>query len=435
MYGKYNYLHLGENIDESKFVIVDFYVESEESILEVAEAIAAESSIGTWTDLQTMNPDIFNKLAARVFFANDETHLMKIAYPIALFERGNLPQLLSDIAGNVFGMKEVKNLRVRDVKFPERYVRTYEGPAFGIDGIRTLMEVTDRPLLGTIIKPKVGLPADEHAKVAFDAWVGGVDVVKDDENLTNQEFNPFEERVIKTIIALKKAEDLTGKRKLYVPNISAPVAEMMRRAEFVKVQGGRAAMMDILTVGFSGVQHIRNQNYGLILHGHRAMHAAFTHSTKHGVAMLPLAKFARLAGIDQLHTGTVLGKMQGGEEEIIAINEAMIKPWFDIKPTMPIASGGVHPGMLETMIKILGKDVIINLGGGVHGHPDGTQAGAKASLQAVEATMKGVPVAEYSKDHKELARALEKWGVTNGKNSSASNSKKQKFTYTFMATQ
>ncbi|MDD3662013.1 MAG: ribulose-bisphosphate carboxylase large subunit [Candidatus Dojkabacteria bacterium] len=406
-----NYLHLGEEIDPSSYVIEEFYVESDVSLLEVAEALAAESSIGTWTDLTTMRSDLFNRLAARIFFVDDEENIIKIAYPTALFEGGSVPQLLSDVSGNVFGLKEIKNLRVKDIVFPPAYVRSYMGPAFGIEGIRSLLNIETRPLLGTIIKPKVGLSADEHAQVAFDAWVGGIDVVKDDENLTDQVFNPFEERIIKTLEMRKKAEEMTGNRKLYVPNISAPITQMERRAEFVKVQGGHAVMMDILTVGFSGVQHIRNQNYGLILHGHRAMHGAFTHGTRHGIAMLPIARAARLSGIDQLHTGTIIGKMEGGAEQVTEVNDAMRMPWHDLKPTMPIASGGVHPGLIPEMIRLIGNDVIINLGGGIHGHPGGTRRGAAAALQAVQAHMRGVSLEEYAKDHEELAQAVGKWGT------------------------
>ncbi|MEA3357748.1 MAG: type III ribulose-bisphosphate carboxylase [Patescibacteria group bacterium] len=407
-----SYLHLGENIDLSKFIITEFYVEADCDILEVAQSLASESSIGTWTNIGTMNSDIFNRLGARIFFADAETNIVKIAYPIELFEKGNIPQVLSDVAGNVFGMKEIKNLRVRDIKFPEAYVRTFDGPAFGVEGIRSIMEIHNRPLIGTIVKPKVGLSAAEHAQVAFESWVGGVDVVKDDENLTNQSFNPFEERVVKTIAARNKAENMTGKRKMYVPNITAPVTEMLQRAEFVKAQGGRTIMMDVLTVGFSGVIFIRKQNLGLIMHGHRAMHGAFTHSPKHGIAMLPIAKISRLSGIDQLHTGTVVGKMKGGEEEVDEINKAMWKDWFDIKPTMPIASGGLHPGLIYELLKVIDKkDFILNLGGGIHGHPDGTRAGARAAFQAVEASMDDIPLKEYAKDHKELARAIEKWGT------------------------
>lgn len=411
MYGKQDYLHLGENLDESKYVIGVFYVESEKGLLEVAEAIASESSIGTWTGLSTMSQEVMNRLGARIFYADEETNIIKIAYPVELFERDSIPQLLSDVAGNIFGMKEIENLRVRDIRFPESYIRTYDGPAFGIKGIKEIMDINDRPLLGTIVKPKVGLSADQHAEVAFESWVGGIDVVKDDENLTNQAFNPFEERVVKTMMALKKAEDITGQRKMYVPNITAPVTEMERRAEFVKAQGGNTIMMDIITVGFSGVQHIRNQNYGMIIHGHRAMHGAFTNNTKHGIAMLPIAKIARLSGVDQLHTGTVVGKMEGGEETVDEINDSIRAPWFDIKPTMPIASGGLHPGLVPEVIRRIEGDVIVNLGGGVHGHPDGSKAGAAAARQALDSYLKGVSLEEYAEDHEELARAIEKWGV------------------------
>ncbi len=427
-----SYLHLGENIDSSKYIITEFYVESELPLLEIAEALAAESSIGTWTELTTMNSKIFNQLAARIFYANEEEKIVKIAYPLELFEQGNLPQLLSDVAGNVFGMKEIKNLRVRDIIFPEPYVRTFDGPAFGVNGIREIMDIRDRPLLGTIVKPKVGLNADQHAEVAYEAWVGGVDVVKDDENLTDQSFNPFEERVVKTIIARKKAEDVTGKRKMYVPNISASGNVMEQRAEFVKVQGGKTIMMDIITVGFGGVDNIRQQNYGLIIHGHRAMHGAFTHNTKHGIAMLPIAKIARLAGVDQLHTGTIVGKMKGGEEEVDEINDNMLKPWFDLKPTLPIASGGVHPGLIPELIKRIGtNDVIINLGGGIHGHPDGTQKGAMAALQAAEAASKGIALKEYAEDHPELATALKKWGEYGAEKHEVSQNNKALVTYRY----
>ncbi|MFH1546906.1 MAG: type III ribulose-bisphosphate carboxylase [bacterium] len=411
MYGTYSFLHLGEEIDEEKFVIVEFYVEADVDILTAAEALAAESSVGTWTGISTMHPEILNKLGARVFVVDDDSNIVKIAYPLDLFEPGNMPQVLSDVAGNVFGMKEIENLRVKNITYPERYVESFMGPAFGISGIRQFFDEPQRPLLGTIIKPKVGLSSDEHAKVAFEAWVGGVEVVKDDENLTDQAFNPFEERVVKTIMMKSKAEDLTGKKKMYVPNITAPSSDMERRAEFVKVQGGECIMMDVITVGFGGVQHIRNQNFGLILHGHRAMHGAFTHNTKHGIAMLPIATASRLCGIDQLHTGTIIGKMEGGKEDVKEINKAMRKDWFGIKPTMPIASGGVHPGLIPKMIELIGSDVIINLGGGIHGHPDGTRKGAMAARQAVDASLSGVSLEEYAKDHEELAKAIDKWGT------------------------
>lgn len=411
---KFSYIALDEPFDPKDHVITTFYLESSGDFERSAEAVAAESSIGTWTDVEGLSSDLVNRLAAKVFSIkkiDEKRGVIQIAYPIELFETDNIPQLLSDVAGNVFGMREIKNLRVRDIELPEKFVSANKGPAFGLYGIREMLKIHDRPLLGTIIKPKVGLPTREHARIAYEAWVGGVDIVKDDENLTDQDFNPFYDRVTQTLEARRRAEDETGERKLYCPNITARISEMYARAKFVREMGGRAIMLDIVTVGFSGVQFIRDQQLGLIMHGHRAMHGAFTHSDRHGISMLFLAKCARLAGIDQLHTGTVVGKMEGTEEEVTKIDKFLRGDWFGIKPVMPIASGGLHPGMLPKLVRILGKDVIINFGGGIHGHPDGVRAGAKAVRQALEAVMNGKSLEEYAKKRAELRKAIDTWGV------------------------
>lgn len=414
---KFSYIALDEKFDLSDYVIATFYLESSGDFERSAEAVAAESSVGTWTDVEGLSSELVNRFAAKVFEiekTGQKSGVIKIAYPIELFETDNIPQLLADVAGNVFGMREIENLRVRDVELPEEYVTANKGPAFGLNGIRETIKVYDRPLLGTIIKPKVGLPTKEHARIAYEAWVGGVDIVKDDENLTDQDFNPFYERVTRTLEARRKAEEKTGERKLYCPNISARIGEMYSRAKFVREMGGRAIMLDIVTVGFSGVQFIRDQQLGLIMHGHRAMHGAFTHSDRHGISMLVMAKLARLAGIDQLHTGTVVGKMEGTKEEVTRIDEFLRGNWYGIKPTMPIASGGLHPGHIPTLVDLLGKDIIMNFGGGIHGHPDGVRAGAKAVRQALEAVMKGKDLMQSAQEFKELKKALDKWG-TGGK--------------------
>lgn len=405
---------LGEDFDPENYLITTFYLESaEEDFEKTAEAIAVESSIGTWTDIGTMTADIFHRLAAKVFYIEKMTAtsgIVKIAYPIALFELDNMPQLLADVAGNVFGLREIKNLRVRDIDIPEKFVKSNKGPFFGIGGIRERLKIYDRPLLGTIIKPKIGLSPKEHAKVAFEAWVGGVDIVKDDENLSDQDFNPFYERFNQTQEALLEAERVTGEKKMYCPNVSARLGEMYARARWVRDNGGKAIMVDIMTVGFSSLQYMRDQGFELIIHGHRAMHGAFTHGDKHGISMLTISKIARLAGVDQLHTGTVIGKMEGTEEEVLKIDNFLKQEWFGIKPVMPIASGGLHPGLLPEIVKILGTDLIINCGGGIHGHPEGTRKGAQAARQSLEAFIKGKTLSEYAKDHEELKLALEKWG-------------------------
>jgi ribulose-bisphosphate carboxylase large chain len=415
------YLWPGFKPDLDKFIICTFYLEPAKGVKfsEAAVAVAAESSIGTWTELKTLNEKTRQNLAARIFYLNPRKKIIKIAYPLKLFEPGNIPQFLSNCAGNVFSMKIVNNLRLEDVEFPKKYIQSFPGPQLGLAGIRQKVGVFNRPLIGSIVKPKLGLTAEGHARCAYECFIGGVDLVKDDENLTNQDFNQFKKRVKLTLQLAKKAETETGEKKICAFNVSAPTSEMIKRAKFVKKAGGNCIMVDVVTVGFSALQELRKQNLGLIIHAHRAMHSAFTRNPKHGISMLVLAKLLRLAGVDQLHTGTVVGKMEGGEEEILRINDLLKEDWQGIdklkedwhglKPVLPIASGGLHPGLVPKLIKILGKDVIINFGGGIHGHPQGTLAGAKAVRQAVEATMKGIPLKNYAEKHLELKQALEHW--------------------------
>jgi len=170
-------------------------------------------------------------------------------------------------------------------------------------------------------------------------------------------------------------------------------------------------MIDILTTGWSSLQAMRDLDLKLLIHAHRAGHAAFTRSHRHGINMVVLAKVARLIGVDQLHVGTAVGKMAETREEVLMNKEACVEPLYGIKPVLPIASGGLHPGMVPKLVEIFGKDTVIQAGGGIHGHPDGTVDGATALRQAVDAAMKGIPLKEYSKDHPALEKALEKWPV------------------------
>jgi ribulose-bisphosphate carboxylase large chain len=197
-----------------------------------------------------------------------------------------------------------------DVRLPKEIVKAHKGPAFGIKGIRKLVKVPDRPLIRTIIKPKTGLNTRDHAPEAYDAWVGGVDIVKDDENLTGQKFNSFYKRVKETLKKRDWAERKTGERKMYMTNVTAATTdEILRRAEYVQEQG-EYVMIDVCIVGWPTLQTLRehNEDIGLVLHAHRAMHAAYTRNEKHGISMLVLSKFLRLCGLDQLHIGSMVGK-------------------------------------------------------------------------------------------------------------------------------
>lgn len=403
-------------------LIALFRVEPAEglSMEEAVGRIASESSIGTWTTLTTMTPEK-RRLMAKAY--QIEGPWVRIAYPLELFELGNMPQILSSIAGNVFGMKAVRNLRLEDVRWPKALIESFKGPQFGIEGVRRLLNVKDRPITITVPKPKVGMSSEEHAQAGYEAWTGGLDLLKDDENLSGQRFNQFERRVKRAFELRDKAERETGERKSYLVNVTAETQEMLRRARFVKEQGGEYVMVDILTAGWAGVQSLRNEceDLGLAIHAHRAFHAAFTRKPEHGMSMLTVAKIARLVGVDQIHIGTVIGKLEASQEEVLAIEREITsqsvdggkllrQEWFDIKPVLPITSGGLHPGLIPEIISMLGRDIGIQVGGGVWGHPQGGRAGARAVRQAIDAALKGVPLEEHAKSNPELRVALEKWG-------------------------
>jgi ribulose-bisphosphate carboxylase large chain len=387
------------------------------SIEKAADTVALESSVGTWT--KVAGQEYVEALKAKVF--SIKGRYVKIAYPEALFEKDNVPNILSSIAGNIFGMKAVKAIRLEDVSFPKSILKSFKGPRYGIEGIRKLMKIRDRPLVGTIIKPKLGLNTEHHAESAYESWKGGCDIVKDDENLSSQKFNMFENRLTKTLEMADKAESETGEKKAYLVNVTAETKEMLKRAQLVENQGGKYMMIDILTAGWAAVQTLREANFKLAIHAHRAMHAAFDRNPEHGMDMMVIADFARLIGVDTLHIGTGIGKLEGDIKDIEELQEEIEKRkvketkdrlaqrWMNIKPVMGVSSGGLHPRHVPFLIKHLGKDLVIQAGGGIHGHPLGTEAGARAMRQAVDATLKRISLNEYAKTHVELEEALEMW--------------------------
>lgn len=408
---EYSYLNLDYQPDREKEVLVTYRIRplQGQSLEAAAEKVAAESSVGTWTPTTTLSDQIFHDLAARIYKINSTDNLVQIAYPLGLFELGSLPQLGSGILGNVFSMKDLEALRVEDIEFPETYINSFSGPAFGTAGIRQLLNIYSRPIIGSIIKPKIGLSPQDNAQLAYVVWSHGVDLVKDDENLTDLPINPFRERVVEVMKKQRLAEQESGQSKVYAFNVTAPVTQMLERGRWVAEAGGRCLMVDLVTTGWSGVQELRRAFPEMIIHGHRAGHSAFTRVPDHGLSMLVVAKMARLAGVDQLHTGTVVGKMEGSESEVVQINQFLSSAWGQQKTVLPIASGGLHPGMVPDLVKVLGLDLIINFGGGIHGHPDGSAAGAEAAQIAVAAVSQGQSIVEAAKTSPALARALDYW--------------------------
>lgn len=385
-------------------LIAKYRVETDLPIHKAAEAIAAEQSTGTWTAVRGQD----NPLAARVISAEGTD--VVIGFPEELFEPGNIPQYLSVVAGNLFGLGAIKKVRLQDVIFPDGLLDAHKGPAFGIEDARKILEVYDRPFVGTIVKPKVGLDPKGTAEVAAAAVRGGLDLVKDDETLTNQSFCPLIPRLEAVMSALDKVEKETGKKAFYAVNVTAGSDIILERALDAVEHGANMVMIDVLTAGFSALEQL-SRNVKVPIHVHRTMHGAFTRDKAHGIAMPVISKLVRMAGGTNLHTGSYMGKMAGETVENDLSREALRGAWHDYKRVFPVASGGIYPAKVHGNLDGYGIDCIVQAGGGVHGHPDGTTAGALAMVQATEAWQKKIPLKEYAKDHKELETALKYWGT------------------------
>ncbi|MFB6234371.1 MAG: type III ribulose-bisphosphate carboxylase [Halopenitus sp.] len=383
---------------------------------DAAGRVASESSNGTWAELEVEGS--VTDLSATAFAIEAATagefegYEVGVAYPDALFEHGNMAQVLSCIAGNILGMKAVDRIRLRDCDWPEPLATSFPGPRLGSGVREDIFDAPDRPITATVPKPKVGLTTDQHAEVGYEAWTGGLDLLKDDENLTDQAFNPFHDRLPAALDARDRAESETGERKSYLVNVTAGTGEMLDRVDAVADAGGEYVMVDVVTAGWAAVQAVRErcERHGLAIHAHRAMHSAFDRHPAHGVSMRVLAQVARLCGVDQIHTGTAgLGKM--ANEDTVGINEWLGSDLYGLTNVLPVASGGLHPGIVPPLVDALGTNICVQAGGGVHGHPDGSHAGAKALRAAVDATVAGEDLKAKAEEVPELDRALERWGT------------------------
>lgn len=406
----YSYLHLGEPADPDRYVICKYRVSTDLPMEKAAEAIAAEQSTGTWTGISTLDSSIFERLGARIIDITGD--VVTAEFPVDDFsiEVGSVPQILSVIAGNLFGLGALNGVRLEDVTFPKEITSQFKGPKFGAEGIRKALGRPEKPLVGTIVKPKIGLSPEKTAEYVYEAGSGGLTNSKDDETLVDQPFCPIQDRTVKVAEALDRLEE-EGHLMLHAINVSTRGDKIVELAEKVQSWGARQIMVDVITCGFGAVQALaEDPSIKVPIHVHRTMHGAFTKDPHHGVAMLPLTKLVRMCGGDALHIGTLgVGKMSAGAHEDSNL-VACLGDDVPYKTVMPVCSGGVYPGIVGSIIERSGFDVQIQAGGGVAGHPDGVRGGAKAMCQAVDAAFNGIPASEYAKDHRELALALEKWG-------------------------
>ena len=406
----YSYLHLGEPEDPSEYVVCKYRVTTDLTMEKAAEAIAAEQSTGTWTGISTLDRGRFDSLGARV--TRIEGDMITVEYPAEDFsiEVGSVPQILSVIAGNLFGLGALKGVRLEDVSFPKSIASQFNGPKFGADGLREILGRPEKPLVGTIVKPKIGLSPEKTAEYVYEAGSGGLTNSKDDETLVDQPFCPIDERTVAVAEALDTLKE-EGHLMLHAINVSTRGDKIVELAEQVQEWGAKQIMVDVITCGFGAVQALaEDPSIKVPIHVHRTMHGAFTKDPLHGIAMLPITKLVRMCGGDALHIGTLgAGKMSAGAHDDGNL-AACLGDDVPYKTVMPVCSGGVHPGIVSDITDRAGMNVQIQAGGGVAGHPDGVIGGARAMSQAVDAAFLGISAEEYAKSHEELAKALAKWG-------------------------
>ena len=412
---------------------------------EAGAAVAGESSTATWTVVWTDRLTAYDNYQAKCYSVEpvpgrEGQYIARIAYDIDLFEEGSIANLTSSIIGNVFGFKALKALRLEDMRIPLHYVKTFQGPAHGIVMEREYLNKYGRPLLGATTKPKLGLSARNYGRVVYEALRGGLDFTKDDENINSQPFMRWRDRFLFTMEAVNRAQAETGEIKGHYLNVTAATMEdMYERAEFAKELGSVVVMVD-LTTGYTAIQSLAKwaRNNGVLLHLHRAGHGTYTRQKDHGVNFRVISKWMRLAGVDHIHAGTVVGKLEGdpnavaGYYDTLRMSQVAADPvkglyfdqdWGSMAGTMPVASGGIHAGQMHQLLHYLGEDVILQFGGGTIGHPMGIAAGATANRVAAEAMVKarnegrdfyaeGDQILKAAAKHsRELDVALATWGA------------------------
>jgi ribulose-bisphosphate carboxylase large chain len=412
--------------------------------IEAGAAVAGESSTATWTVVWTDRLTAYEHYQAKCYRVDPvpgapDQYIAYIAYDIDLFEEGSIANLTSSIIGNVFGFKAVRALRLEDMRIPTHYVKTFPGPPHGIVMEREHLNKYGRPLLGATVKPKLGLSARNYGRVVYEALRGGLDFTKDDENINSQPFMRWRDRFLYCIEGVNRAMEQTGEIKGHYMNVTAATMEdMYERANFAKEIGSVIVMID-LTVGYTAMASMSRwaRDNGVLLHLHRAGHGTFTRQKTHGVSFRVLAKWCRLLGVDHIHAGTVVGKLEGdpnmvaGYYDTLRLDHVPTDPghgiyfdqdWASMPGVMPVASGGIHAGQMHQLLHYLGEDCVLQFGGGTIGHPMGVAAGATANRVALEAMVKarnegrdyfiegGDILAEAARRSPELQLALDTWG-------------------------
>lgn len=420
---------LPEGVNYGEYIIATYLASfpAQVPVPKLAPALAIEQSTGTWVAVPGETPEVRVKHIAKVIGVYElpdweyavppqveqRQYVIQMAFP-EINVGSQIPMMLTAVVGNISMGGQIKLL---DVRFPEKYVCGFKGPKFGIEGVRELLGVDQRPLLNNMIKPCTGYTTEVGANLFRLAALGGCDIIKDDELIADASFNRLQDRVKHYMEIERQVYEETGEHTLYTPNITDGVPKVFENAKRAVELGANALMINYLVVGLPVLQALAEDpeiNVPILAHMDAA--GAMYMSPHHGISShIVLGKLPRLAGADIVVFPAPYGKAPVIPDKFINVARNLSFPLYQIKPILPMPSGGISPSMVPRVVQDLGPDIVIGSGGGIHAHPQGPVAGAKAFRQAIDATMQGIPLKEAAKEHPELAAALELWTDPFGK--------------------
>ena len=400
--------------DTSQRIEAVYHLETSADPEKTAAMIAGEQSSGTFVVIPGEDEALKARAAAQYDISPMEPrtdsdakrYRLRLSWPLDNIGP-SLPNLMATVAGNLYELKPVRSLRLVDITLPPAFAHAYPGPAFGIEGTRRLNGVTHGPLIGTIIKPSVGLSAQDTANIVAQLCEAGVDFIKDDELQADGPACPFNERVTLSMAVIRAHAERTGKQVMYAFNLTGEIDEMKRRHDLVQQLGGTAVMLSLNSVGMAGFNAFR-RHAQLPIHAHRNGWGY----VQSGWSYPAWKKLWRLAGVDHMHVNGIANKFQEDDDSVIASARACLTPMFDDKPctVMPVfSSGQTVRQAAPTWERLQSTDLIFLAGGGLFAHPGGITAGVNALRQSWEAAMKGVPLDVAAKTQRELREALEKF--------------------------
>ncbi len=400
-------------------------IESAAGVHAAAAVLAGEQSTGTFVKLSGETDSLLERNAATV----DEVRITSTGVAPALpckltgntYERGtvtiswplenmgtSLPNVLSTVAGNLFELAELSAVRLLDIDFPIEFYQVAPGPQFGIAGTRDLTGVHDRPLIGTIIKPSVGMSATQTAEIVEQLLSADVDFIKDDELQANGPHCPLSERISSIMPLIKQHEDKTGRRVMYAFNITDDIDAMRAHLDMLVEHEATCAMVSLYSIGLSGLMDVRAHS-SLAIHGHRAGWGLYSRSPDIGIAYSVWQKLWRLAGADHLHVNGLGSKFSEPDKIVAESAHAVQQPLeqYSKFQALPVYSSAQTVWQLDPAMRVLGNDdFLLCAGGGIMSHPGGPAAGVTALKQAAEAARNQIPISTYANEHPELADAL-----------------------------